>query len=229
MIKLIIIVTVTMFLLFSCSPVSNKERIGSVTNSKELVDKNREKINSASINDSTNKSEKIVSDNQKQVGDTLMIQLPDVVENSNSSNNDKDSNPAGSKVDDGDNESIQNELELAVDLYEQNKIDKAQEKLVAILSTLSKENRQYYQARYYLSECDISKNKLKVAKKNLEELFNTETLEDEILEKVILRLGQIECFNKNNEKANEYFEELKDRFPRSELIKLANCDFAKKK
>jgi len=228
MIKLIIILTVTVFLLFSCSPVSNKARIGSVTNSKELVDKNEEKLNIASIEDSILNTEKIINDSQKQVGDTLMIQLPDVMESSNSFTDKKDSNPAGSKVDDGDNESIQNELELAVDLYEQNKIDKAQEKLVAILSTLSKENRQYYQARYYLSECDISKNKLKVAKKNLEELFKTETLEDDILEKVILRLGQIECFNKNNDKANEYFEELKDRFPSSELLKLANCDFVKK-
>lgn len=229
MIRILIFVLTTTILINSCSPVRQTARIGSNNNSKELENKANLETDSTILSDEVNNQEIKINENQTQIGDTLIIQLPDVFQPNIKPNKVIDKNPAGDKVDDGDNETIKNELETAIELYENNKIDAAQRKLITILSTLSKENRQYYQARYYLTECSIAKNKTKEAKKELEELYKIETLEDGILEKVILRLGQIECINKNSEKANEYFEELKDRFPESELKNLANCNFVKKK
>lgn len=228
MIKHLLLVLISIFLVNSCSPVRQTARIGSSSQSKEL-DKRTNDKNDSTISIETDNQERKINETQTQIGDTLIIQLPDVIQPNIKPNKIIDENPAGDKVDDGDNESIKKELDHAIELYEKNKIDDAQKKLMTILSTLSKENRQYYQARYYLTECSIAKNKTKEAKKELEELYKIETLEDEILEKVILRLGQIACTNKNNEKANEYFDELKDKFPDSELIKLANCNFLKKK
>lgn len=230
MIKILLFVIATLFFIYSCSPVRQTARIGSSNQTKELEKRINERSDSTISVDSENQNiERKISENKTQIGDTLIIQLPDVVQPNVKPNKVIDKNPAGEKVDDGDNQTIKNELDIAIELYENNKVDDAQKKLLTILSTLSKENRQYYQARYYLTECSIAKNKTKEAKKELEELYKIETLEDDILEKVILRLGQISCLNKNNEKANEYFEELKDRFPASELINLANCNFVKKK
>lgn len=228
MIKILLFVLTTTLFMNSCSPVRQTARIGSSSQSKEL-DKRTIDKNDSTISIETDNQERKINETQTQIGDTLVIQLPDVVQTNVKPNKIIDKNPAGDKVDDGDNESIKKELDAAIILYENNKIDDAQKKLMTILSTLSKENRQYYQARYYLTECSIAKNRTKEAKKELEELYKIETLEDDILEKVILRLGQIACINKNIEKANEYFEELKDRFPESELINLANCNFIKKK
>lgn len=230
MIRILLFVFTTTLFMNSCSPVRQTARIGSTNHSKELEKKVNEDDKNALKADNINNSQEIkINENQTQIGDTLIIQLPDVVQPNMKPNKVFDENPAGDKIDDGDNETIKNELESAIDLYENNKIDAAQKKLITILSTLSKENRQYYQAKYYLTECSISKNKTKEAQKELEDLYKIETLEDDILEKVILRLGQIACINKNTEKANEYFEELKDKFPDSELINLANCNFVKKK
>lgn len=230
MIRILILVLTTFVLINSCSPVRQNARIGSVNQSKDLEKKaNQEKVR-IEKDDGSNPSQEIrINRNQTQIGDTLIIQLPDVVQSNVKPAKLMDENPAGDKVDEGDNESIKKELDKAIGLYENNKIDEAHKKLITILSTLSKENRQYFQAKYYIAECSIAKNKTKEAKKELEELYETETLEDGILEKVILRLGQISCLNKNTAIANEYFEELKDRFPESVLINLANCNFTKKK
>lgn len=102
-----------MFLMFSCSPIRQTARVGSTNNSKELVDKDGEKLKNSIIYDSTNNTEKIIDDKQKQIGDTLMIQLPDVEQsNTISERTFKEENPAGSKVDDGDNESIKKRIKL---------------------------------------------------------------------------------------------------------------------
>ncbi len=220
MIKIIAIIFISSLLLYSCSPVSSTARIGSTSKSKDIV------ANNSNLNN--NNSE--LSNKNDNNSDTLTIKLPDVIAKSEpndiSSVND---NKAGSSKDNNSAISVRTALDNAIQLYEKGKIDAAEKSLISILASIDIKNSQYLEAKYYLSECNIAKNKLKVAKSDLVELYNSKTIDNSILERIILRLGQIECTYKNTKKAIEYFDELKSRFPESKLIELANCNFIKKK
>jgi len=48
------------------------------------------------------------------------------------------------------------------------------------------------------------------------------------MEKVLLRIGQIFCQEKDFDSAEKYFIQLKNKFPNSMFNRLANCNFIKK-
>ncbi|HRP02753.1 MAG TPA: hypothetical protein PLE30_08915 [Candidatus Kapabacteria bacterium] len=224
MIKLYILIFASILLIASCSPISKSARVGSHNNTTASKNAQSDK------NTIDNRTKAITHPN-----DTLVIQMPDVISkpqpNIDKSNKETMAGQEfGSKPPkESQEEFISKELDIAIGLYEQNKIDNAQKKIISILSTIDSNNVYYNKAKYFLTECNIAKKQLSIAKKSLNELYNTGSLEAELAEKVILRLGQLSCLQKDINGAVKYFVELKERFPNSELLPLANCDFIKKK
>jgi len=209
-----------LILFYSCSPVSRTVKVGSI-----------KKIPTAKPIETTNSNINKTSDNQILDNDTIDIVLPEVkisVKSESKSNN--TINNYSPKESDIINEdlSIENLLDQAIDYYENQEITKSRNVLEDILSKIKKSDKKYLEVLYYLAECDISENKLTKAKEKLNEIYKNKNVDSQIMEKVLLRIGQIFCYEKNNTKATEYFKELKSLNPNSILNKLANCNFIKK-
>lgn len=211
---------VVLILFYSCSPVSRTVKVGST-----------KKIPTAKPIETTNSNINKTSDNEILANDTIDILLPEVKisvkPESKSNNTINNYSPTESDIINEDL-SIENLLEQAIDYYEKQEITKSRKVLVDILSKIKKSDDKYSEVLYYLAECDISENKLVKAKEKLNEIYSNNNVESQILEKVLLRLGQIYCYEKKNSKAMEYFNELKALNPNSILNKLANCNFIKK-
>ena len=121
------------------------------------------------------------------------------------------------------------EIENANNLLEKGDVQKAKEKFAIIYSTLPYGDSLYYEARFGEIECIIALKDIMMAKKLLEELLEDKYLNSETEEKTLVRLGQIECVLSNPNTAENYFNKLKSKYPRSIYIKVANCNFLKKK
>lgn len=101
------------------------------------------------------------------------------------------------------------------------------EKFSIFAGTLAQGDSLLYEAIFYDCECKILDDNIIDAKIILSELLSDKDITDRVMQKVLVRLGQIECVSGNSEKANEYFNELKVKYPNSKYIKLANCESVK--
>jgi len=121
------------------------------------------------------------------------------------------------------------EIELANSLLEQGEIQKAKEKFTILSSTLPYGDSLYYEAHFGEIECLIAQKDITSAKKLLQELLEDKKINSETEAKTLVRLGQIECVLSNPSVAENYFDKLKSKYPRSIYIKVANCNFLKKR
>lgn len=123
---------------------------------------------------------------------------------------------------------IEKEIEFANKLLENGELDKAKEKFSILVATLPYGDSLYYEAKFGESECLIAQNNINSAKKLLLELNKDENVNSETKQKTLVRLGQIECIQSNQNAAENYFNQLRNEFPRSIYLKVANCNFIKK-
>lgn len=105
----------------------------------------------------------------------------------------------------------------------------ATNKFSNIQSTVTEDDSLYYEAEFYLIEIIITENKLDEANNRLELILNSPHIDENLAERVLVRLGQIHCTKNNNKKALTYFSRLHDINPNSIYIKVANCDFLNKR
>ena len=201
-----------LFLFAACSPVSKTMKIGS--NSKNTEIESSE--NSVVRKDTIKKNHRFI--------DTVIVPLPDVKPAETKKSKPE---PIGNPKEVKNN--FENEFRQAVELYENGAIDKSRKKFSVLLATLNPSEPMYYETVYYLAECNITQNKLKDANQELLALYKNSKVSNELKEKIILRLGQICCYNKDMKNADLYFAELNEKFPESKLLPLANCNFLKNK
>ncbi|MDX9790979.1 MAG: hypothetical protein RBT61_09145 [Candidatus Kapabacteria bacterium] len=147
---------------------------------------------------------------EKRFTDTTIIRLPDVL-------------PVKLQVSD----ELKQLFDSAVEDMDAQRFDSAMKKLTGIKSSLNTDDSLYYESEFYLIECIISMNHLDEALIRLESLL-AEQPNDSILERVLVRLGQIHCAKSNQRKAAMYFTRLADTNPNSIYLKVANCDFLNK-
>lgn len=124
---------------------------------------------------------------------------------------------------------IEKEIEFANKLLENGELDKAKEKFSILVATLPYGDSLYYEAKFGEIECLVAQNNINSAKTLLLELNKDENINSETKEKTLVRLGQIECIQNNQNAAENYFNQLRNEFPRSIYLKVANCNFLKKK
>jgi hypothetical protein len=77
---------------------------------------------------------------------------------------------------------------------------------------------------FYCSECMIIEDDLYGAESILKELLVNPQTNNTIRQKVLVRLGQVYCVLGNSEMASTLFKKLKQEYPNSVYLPLANCE-----
>ncbi|HPD33443.1 MAG TPA: hypothetical protein P5545_07795 [Bacteroidota bacterium] len=115
-------------------------------------------------------------------------------------------------------------FETALQEFDNQKFQECCGKFSSIAETFLPTDSLYFEAKFYECECKIVNNKVIDAKLTLEALYIDHNIPASVMERVIVRLGQIDCLLKNTQEANKYFAELKAKFPNSIYLKVANCN-----
>lgn len=78
-------------------------------------------------------------------------------------------------------------------------------------------------ALFHKGECLLNKVEIDGSLKCFEAVLSENT-DETIIEKTLVRLGHLFCYKKDFEKAEMYFTELKNKFPESIYLQIANCE-----
>lgn len=119
------------------------------------------------------------------------------------------------------------EFQKAVLEFDVNFIEKACNKFDFFASTLNPTDTLYFESLFYKSECLIAKQEYKEAEKILNRILRNEDTPSNIMQKTLVRIGHLYCVNNKPEMAEMAFEKLMNDYPKSKLIKLANCESVK--
>lgn len=123
---------------------------------------------------------------------------------------------------------LEREFIKYVDAFNNEEYDKVCDKIMIFAETFANEDSLKFESEFYTCECLIYKNEIDQAEITLLELINNPLINNHILQKALVRLGQVYCYKNDKENASKYFEKLKREFPNSIYLKLANCEMVKK-
>lgn len=119
------------------------------------------------------------------------------------------------------------EFEKAVLEFDINFIEKACNKFDFFASTLNPTDTLYFESLFYKSECLITRLEYAQAERLLNRIIKNKNTPEPVLQKSIVRIGHIYCAMGSKELAEKTFEEFKNDYPNSKLVKLANCNAIK--
>lgn len=120
-----------------------------------------------------------------------------------------------------------NQFEVASTEFDNEKFTSACPQFRLLSETFAKDDSLRYESLFFLSECLILENKLNPAQAILDDLYKNSLVPSSVMEKVIVRLGQLHCVSGKKQKATEMFNILRRRYPSSIYLPLANCDVIK--
>jgi len=115
----------------------------------------------------------------------------------------------------------------AVEEFDNEKFDDALVKFKLYAETLPPNDSLFFEIEFFIAECYVAKDDLNSAKVKLEKIQINPKATDAVMEKVLVRLGQIWCVLDNEFKAEQYFKLLRSKYPKSIYIPLADCDVVK--
>lgn len=242
-----ILMIVMMFFsgLNSCSPVrtnlSKKEAITKDNKPKDNKSKNK-RINNESSNDEVHSE--LLSDDESEIFDfshneqqkSSNKEIAKQTSKSNTKVNSKDtleidyppiSSSMNNLFDLSDEFDFTPEFEKAVLEFDINFIEKACNKFDFFASTLNPTDTLYFESLFYKSECLIARLEYAQAERLLNRIIKNKNTPEPVLQKSIVRIGHIYCAMGSKELAEQTFEEFKNNFPNSKLLKLANCEAIK--
>lgn len=242
-----ILMIVMMFFsgLNSCSPVrtnlSKKEAIIKDNKPKDNKSKNK-RTNNESSNDEVHSE--LLSDDESEIFDfshneqqkSSNKEIAKQTSKSNIKVNSKDtleidyppiSSSMNNLFDLSDEFDFTPEFEKAVLEFDINFIEKACNKFDFFASTLNPTDTLYFESLFYKSECLIARLEYAQAERLLNRIIKNKNTPEPVLQKSIVRIGHIYCAMGSKELAEQTFEEFKNNFPNSKLLKLANCEAIK--
>jgi len=117
------------------------------------------------------------------------------------------------------------EFNKAVKDFDAEKYEQACNQFQFWTETLMPGDSLHSEARFYLAECLIADNDIKNAEKRLLELYADKKVMGATKQKVIVRLGQVNCVLRKGDLAKKYFDELKKKYPKSIYIAIADCAY----
>lgn len=144
---------------------------------------------------------------KKRFSDTTLIMLPTIT--------------AEKKV------ILNDDFDKAVYMFDAENFSEACPKFKTYSETLTTGDSLYYEAKFFYSECLFQQNKVKDGKSILMQIESDKALTNIVRERVLVRLGQIYCIEGNEKQADTYFRTLRNDYPKSIYIPLANCDVVK--
>lgn len=89
--------------------------------------------------------------------------------------------------------------------------------------TLPPSDSLYFESLFFIAECHIALDNINKAKQLLEELERFGGIPGAVMQKVLVRTGQIYCVYGDEPTAEAYFAKLKKEYPNSPYIPLADC------
>lgn len=132
--------------------------------------------------------------------------------------------PATSGSDDAD---ITGRVAQADELFKKKKIRQACDMYDQLAQTIAEGDSLDYEVRFMLSECAAENQDFKKSLSILKELAIADGIPNAVLEKALVRLGQVNCVLEKKNDAEAAFTLLKKQFPKSAYLKLATCDVVK--
>lgn len=123
---------------------------------------------------------------------------------------------------------LQAQYDSALDEFDKENYSDACEKFNSLNGTVDQNSPLYYETLFYSVECELLNEKYNIAEKTLLDMLDVEKqLPEDILQKVLVRLGHINCIKGKKTTAEKYFTRLKNEFPDSKYLKWADCDVIK--
>ena len=114
-------------------------------------------------------------------------------------------------------------FDSAVEKFDSGEYELALSKFQVYSETLPPSDSLYFETLFFISECYIALDNLNKAKNLLEELEVFGGVPDTVMEKVLVRIGQIWCVLDDELQAEAYFQMLRKKYPKSKYLPLANC------
>jgi TolA-binding protein len=124
-------------------------------------------------------------------------------------------------------ETYMQSFDKAVEIFDEGHFAEALSMFEVYSETLPPSDSLYHETLFFISECYVSMDNLNKAKALLEELEIFPGVDDAVMEKVYVRLGQIWCVLDDELRAEAYFQMLREKYPNSVYIPLANCSVVK--
>lgn len=119
---------------------------------------------------------------------------------------------------------LDEQFQEAVREFDNEQYERACGKFRRFAETLPLGDSLYYESYFFVAECSIVRNELDHAEQILARLYGSEDLPDPVVQKVLVRLGQVYCVKGQPETAQALFDELKADYPESIYLQIANCD-----
>jgi|GEM_PF-3307032 len=240
------IIFLLLFLVIGCSPV-RQAYFGDRPNEGKKKSKNSNKTenNSQSVDNEQTDMEENYSEKMKvRRRSSLRIESAEVEENGILEEDFEDDDDLmgyddlrfsdttfidlGSAMPNSFDESILSKLDMkqsyenALELFDMEKYDEAERKFRYVVETTLPKEIECQESMFHIAECKIGKMNYKEA---LDELIVLEALDvdDIIMEKVLVRIGQIHCVRNNVNEAEMYFNKLREFNPESIYLNVADC------
>ncbi|TAL68611.1 MAG: hypothetical protein EPN82_10050 [Bacteroidetes bacterium] len=127
--------------------------------------------------------------------------------------------------------SINTQLDSAIFNFEKGseegdieKRDKSCLEIRSFAETFAEGDSLKFEALFYKCECLIYKENYAEAEKELSDLINDKQIPNSVLERSLIRLGQVYCAMERSKEANAIFAKFNKIFPNSIYKEFANCE-----
>jgi TolA-binding protein len=115
------------------------------------------------------------------------------------------------------------DYEDALTQFDMGNYSAAERKLQALSETLKEDDTLTFETKFYIAECHIAKNEFSQALELLKKLNKSADKNGDLKQKTLVRLGQIYCVLNMKKDAENYFNELKKKYPNSIYNQLGQC------
>ena len=133
----------------------------------------------------------------------------------------------GANVEEGSEvvEASQEELyHQAISKFNNEDYNSACNNFKVFLENYNQRDAIYYDARFHLGECLVLNNSTNEAIEIFNHILNSQNVPDEIVQQALVRIGQVYCSQNKMSLAQRYFTRLKNEYPKSIYLRVANCD-----
>ncbi|MCL5990534.1 MAG: tetratricopeptide repeat protein [Bacteroidetes bacterium] len=127
--------------------------------------------------------------------------------------------------------SINSQLDTAIVNFEKaseeqdvEKLDEACLEIKSFGETFAEGDSLKFEAMFYKSECLILKQDFEEAEKVLSDIAKDKLVPNSVLEKSLVRLGQVYCALDRKKDAQSMFSKFRKKFPDSIYKEIANCE-----
>jgi TolA-binding protein len=128
------------------------------------------------------------------------------------------------KQTDNASKQLDKEWKSANQFFDKGEYKNAKDMFTTIAESTSSEDSIHCESTFMIAECLVQLNELPKAKEILYALSNNTHVSTTLLEKVLIRSGQVLCALDDVESATIYFKRLQIEYPQSRFSSMATCN-----